>query len=125
MVNEIYHCKECNEIFEKVFTAEGCGCTPVCCGAPMELLEPKTADFKTEKHVPIIQKTDKGIKVIVGSTLHPMIDKHWITMIEVADGNKIYRAHLKPGDKPEADFPITNLKVKAREYCNVHGLWTN
>jgi superoxide reductase len=54
-----------------------------------------------------------------------MKDDHWITMIEVMDGNKSYRAFLKPGDPPEAEFPISNVNVKAREYCNVHGLWTN
>jgi superoxide reductase len=125
MVLEIYQCKKCNEIFEKEFAASDCGCTPICCDDPMELLQPKTADFTNEKHVPIIEKTDNGIKVIVGSTLHPMVDTHWITMIDVVDGNKLYRAFLKPGDKPEAEFPIHNTNVKAREYCNVHGLWSN
>jgi superoxide reductase len=125
MVTEMYFCKECKELFEKVFAAGDCGCTPQCCGGAMELLTPKTADFKTEKHVPIIEKTTNGIKVTVGSTLHPMTNEHWITMIEVADGAKTYRAFLKPGDPPSAEFPISNVNVKAREFCNIHGLWSN
>ena len=30
---------------------------------------------------------------------------------------------LKPGDKPEASFAVTEPVVAAYEYCNLHGLW--
>jgi len=33
------------------------------------------------------------------------------------------RKFLKPGDKPEAEFEIQGENFKAREYCNLHGLW--
>ena len=39
----------------------------VCCGEPMELLDEKTADAATEKHVPVIAKVEAGYKVKVGS----------------------------------------------------------
>jgi len=32
---------------------------------------------------------------------------------------------LLPGEKPEAEFCVTDTNVKVRAYCNVHGLWTN
>ncbi|MBC7364569.1 MAG: desulfoferrodoxin, partial [Candidatus Aminicenantes bacterium] len=41
-----------------------------------------------------------------------------------ADG-KIYRQELKPGDTPEASFPVEAEHVWAREYCNIHLLWEN
>ena len=114
---EIVKCKECDDVFEKLLGSGGC--------KDLVVLEEKTADFKTEKHVPVVSKTDNGIKVVVGSTLHPMAEDHWITMIEVISGNMVMRVNLKPGDKPEAEFPINDVNVKAREYCNKHGLWAN
>ncbi|WP_457558566.1 desulfoferrodoxin family protein [Candidatus Harpocratesius sp.] len=121
MKSTYYKCENCNELYEKVF--EGTACTDEKCH--LDALSPKTADWKNEKHVPIVERTDKGIKVTVGSTLHPMVDDHWITMIEVISGNKQYRQYLKPGDPPVAEFPIDDADVIAREYCNKHGLWTN
>jgi superoxide reductase len=92
----------------------------------MTLLEEQKADSTTEKHVPIIEKTDSGIKVTVGSTLHPMVDTHFIEWIEVINGDYIQRRYLKPGDAPVAEFyvPYSDALV-AREYCNVHGNWSS
>jgi len=119
-------CKNCDETYDLIFFGQcGAGQCKKCACENMEELKPKTADFKTEKHVPIITKTNSGIKVTVGSTLHPMVENHWISMIQVESGNRMYRAYLKPGDKPEAEFPISDLKAKAYEYCNVHGYWSN
>ena len=33
------------------------------------------------------------------------------------------RKDLKPGDKPIADFAVTEPVIAAYEYCNLHGLW--
>ena len=117
---QIYKCELCGNIVEVLDGNEG---TLVCCGQNMTLLEEKSADSSTEKHVPVIEKTENGYKVTVGSTLHPMLDNHFIEWIElVADGTS-YRKYLKPGDSPVAEFCIKADKVSAREYCNVHGLW--
>ena len=40
----------------------------------------------------------------------------------IADG-KSCRQFLKPGQKPEATFPIEAKNVTVREFCNLHGLW--
>ncbi len=89
----------------------------------MELLTEKIADVGLEKHVPVIEKTAKGTKVKVGSVPHPMEQKHYIEWIEIIVDGRAYRKFLKPDDKPEAEFEITAEKVRAREYCNIHGLW--
>jgi superoxide reductase len=47
----------CGNIVEVLYGSNG---ELVCCGQPMELLEEKTADATTEKHVPVIEKTDDG-----------------------------------------------------------------
>ena len=117
---QIYKCNVCGNIVEVLHAGAG---ELVCCGQPMELLKEKTQDVGQEKHVPVIAKTEKGIKVKVGSVAHPMEDKHYIEWIEVMADGRVYRKFLKPGDKPEAQFEIKAKKVEAREYCNIHGLW--
>ena len=119
-VNEVYRCNVCGNIVEVLHAGAG---ELVCCGQPMELLKEKTEDEGQEKHVPVIEKTDTGIKVKVGSVPHPMEENHYVEWIEVIAGGKVYRKFLKPGEKPEAEFKINAGDVEAREYCNVHGLW--
>jgi superoxide reductase len=97
----------------------------VCCGKPMTLQQEKNSDQGKEKHVPVVEKSAKGILVKVGSVPHPMEEKHYIEWIEVRSGNNVSVKWLLPGEKPEAEFCISDINVKARAYCNVHGLWTN
>jgi len=117
---QIYKCMVCGNIVEVVHGGVG---ELVCCGQPMELLDEKTADATTEKHVPVVEKIDGGYKVTVGSTLHPMEEKHYIEWIELLADGKAYRQFLNPGDAPQAVFNVKAGSVTAREYCNVHGLW--
>jgi len=117
---QVYKCEVCGNIVEVLH--EGVG-TLVCCNQPMKLIVENTVDAAKEKHVPVIEKTAGGIKVSVGSVAHPMEAKHYIEWIELIADGRIYRQYLKPGDAPEAVFPVTAEKVFAREYCNIHGLW--
>jgi len=117
---QIYKCSVCGNIVEVVHSGQG---ELVCCGEPMELMEEKTADAATEKHVPVIEKLTDGYKVKVGSVPHPMEEKHHIEWIELLADGKAYRQFLSSGDEPEAVFNIEANSVSAREYCNVHGLW--
>jgi len=94
-----------------------------CCNQAMSLLEEKTADAATEKHVPVVEKIDGGYKVTVGSVPHPMEDDHWIEWIELIADGKACRQFLSPGDAPEATFAVEAAEVTAREHCNKHGLW--
>ena len=89
----------------------------------MELLDEKTADAATEKHVPVIEKIDGGYKVKVGSVPHPMEEKHYIEWIELLADDKAYRQFLEPEMPPEAVFNIQADSISAREHCNIHGLW--
>ena len=118
---EIYKCNICGNIVEVLH--EGVG-QLVCCGQPMELLKAKTADEGKEKHVPVIKKNGK-IKVKVGSVPHPMEEKHHIEWIQIVADGKAFRKFLNPGDNPEAEFSVTAANIEAREYCNIHGLWSS
>lgn len=120
-LREIYKCNICGNIVEIIH--EGAG-NLICCGQAMELLQEKTEDASTEKHVPYIEKTDNGVIVKVGQNQdHPMDEKHYIEWIQIIADGVSYRKFLKPGDRPEAEFEIKADTIQAREYCNVHGLW--
>ena len=117
---QVYKCAVCGNIVEVLHAGQG---ELVCCGQPMELLQAKAADEGKEKHVPVIEADERGVKVKVGSVPHPMEEKHYIEWVEVITDGDGCRQFLKPGDKPEAEFDIKSKKVAAREYCNIHGLW--
>ena len=122
---QIYRCDVCGNIVELLHTGIG---TLVCCGQPMELKEEKREEEGNEKHLPVVESIENGIKVSVGSVAHPMEDKHHIEWIEMITkkNRKAYRELLNPGDKPEAVFPVEKDEVLfVREYCNIHGLWKN
>ena len=119
-INQIYKCPICGNIVTVIH--EGAG-ELVCCGNPMHLFNANTTDASTEKHVPVVKKTENGIKVIIGETLHPMEPEHYIEWIEVIADGISYRKYLHPGEKPEAEFCIKAQQIEVREYCNLHGLW--
>ncbi len=117
--NTICKCKENGIVFE-ILSKE----SEICKGPGMEVLEAKTADSATEKHVPVLTEIENGVKVTVGSTLHPMTEEHSIEWIEVINGDYVNRKYLNPGDEPVAEFYVKSQKdLVVREYCNVHGLW--
>lgn len=118
---QVYRCEVCGNIVEVLH--EGAG-ELVCCNQSMKLLEEQTEEQGKEKHVPVVEKTDAGMKVKVGSVPHPMEEKHHIEWVAVHTDAGVFRKFLKPGEKPEADFEIKQDVLKAREYCNIHGLWT-
>lgn len=118
---QIYRCNTCGNMVELIHAGSG---ELVCCGNPMELLSDAPKDVGAEKHIPVIEKTDSGVKVKVGSIPHPMEETHFIEWIEVIKDNEIQRAYLKPGDAPEAVFKCADINgLTAKEYCTVHGLW--
>jgi len=88
----------------------------------VQLVE-NTVDAAKEKHVPVIEKVEGGVKVKVGDVAHPMEEKHWIEWIEIIADGKAYRQFLNPGEAPEAIFDVEAEQITAREYCNIHGLW--
>ncbi len=119
-INQIYRCNICGNIVEMLHAGQG---ELVCCGKSMNLLAAKTEDQGSEKHVPVIEMVETGVKVKVGSIEHPMESEHYIEWIEIIADGRIYRKQLRPGDTPEAEFQVKAENIVAREYCNMHGLW--
>lgn len=119
--SEVYKCELCGNTVELVHAAAG---QLTCCGQAMKLLVENTVDASKEKHTPVIEHVANGVKVTVGSVLHPMEEKHLIEWIELIVGDTVLRQYLKPGVPPVAFFEgVTAKNVVAREYCNLHGLW--
>ena len=117
---EIYKCDECGSVIEAIAP----GAVPVCCGREMRLMHENSSDGAKEKHVPVITPCGNGTKVTVGSVLHPSTQEHYIMWIELICNDGRYRKELAPGDAPEVCFEIPYSDFfKAREYCNLHGLW--
>ena len=115
----------CGALLQLITNKESC-CETLSSG--FELVTPKTQDATTEKHVPYIEEKENGYLVKVGKeTKHPMQEAHFIEFIELEiDEDLLYRKYLKPGQEPEVFFEVPKGKdIVAREYCNIHGLWSS
>ena len=119
---KFYRCEHCGNI---IVFMESKGVPVVCCGEKMKELEPGSSDGAHEKHVPVIEKDGSKITVKVGSAEHPMMDAHYIQFIVLETKQGFMKKDLKPGDKPVAEFVLSegDEAVAAYEYCNLHGLW--
>ncbi|MBQ3102095.1 desulfoferrodoxin FeS4 iron-binding domain-containing protein [bacterium] len=123
---DLYKCNICGNVVEVVLSGEG---ELVCCGENMEHLDIAGHTGDEAAHKPIIEIKEDEKTVRVGEIPHVMDTNHYIQFIEViSDDNKyVKRKYLTPEDK-EA---ILNFKceckegIKARELCNIHGLWAN
>lgn len=121
-LKQVYKCSVCGNMVEVVHASGG---ELVCCGKPMVLMVENSTDASMEKHVPMIERTGSGVRIVVGSVQHPMEEGHHIEWIELIEDGKVYRKHLQPGDLPEVEFEIDGDQIEARAYCNLHGLWKN
>lgn len=122
MEMKFYRCRICGKIVAMVNE------TPVptiCCGEPMQQLIPGTTDAAQEKHVPVVIREGNKVTVKIGSVEHPMTPEHYIQWIALQTKNGNQRKILKPTDKPEAVFALTEDDeiVAVYEYCNLHSLW--
>lgn len=121
-INEVYKCEICGNIVEVVHVGGG---ALVCCGKEMIWQEENTTDGTTEKHVPVVERNNDRVKVVVGEVIHPMENEHYIEWIEILADDISYKKFLKPELDPKAEFdlPIGTKEIVVREYCNLHGLW--
>lgn len=121
---EFYKCNVCGNFVEIVLPGVG---ELVCCGQAMERVREKTSseEMLTEKHVPVITKTEDGVEIRVGAIPHPMEEEHYIMFIEANSEDKRYvkRKYLYPHEEPVLKLKCDCDKVEARELCNLHGLW--
>ena len=123
---DLYKCNVCGNLVEIVLSGVG---ELVCCGEPMEYLEAKAQDSEYgEKHVPVVTTiNDNDTEIRVGSVLHPMVKEHYIQFIEALSDNKtrLIRQYYYPQEMPIMILNDKSGLEFAREFCNIHGLWSN
>ena len=96
----------------------------------------KTADWKAEKHVPVIDVEESGVRVTVGKEIpHPNTVEHhiaWLQLFGEKAGGQVVDlgvAALVPSyTAPDALFRLDVAGFKAfhaLSYCNLHGVWTS
>ncbi|MCL2617463.1 MAG: desulfoferrodoxin [Defluviitaleaceae bacterium] len=114
-------CEVCGNLTELVKDNGG----PLnCCGKPMKFLTPNTVEASHEKHIPVVTKTENGVKVAVGSVLHPMGEDHFIDFIVVKSAKCCHRVMLDINGAPEAEFCcLGEGPIEVYAYCNLHGMW--
>lgn len=99
--------------------------TLVCSGDEMKELVANTQDGAVEKHTPAVTVEGNKVVAVVGEVEHPMLEEHWIQWIYLETTKGAYRRDLKPGQKPYAEFLLSEGEepIAVYEYCNLHGLW--
>ena len=78
-----------------------------------------------EKHVPIVTKKCKQVKVDVGSVAHPMTNEHLIEWVAIETEQGYQVKYLVAGGEPVCEFSLAggDKLVAVYAYCNLHGLW--
>lgn len=119
---KFFVCDHCGNFVGMVKDA---GVPMMCCGQKMTEVVPGTTDAAVEKHVPEFTVEGNLVKVSVGSVEHPMVPEHHIEWIALETEKGAQRKPLKPGEKPYAEFALTedDKVVAVYAYCDLHGLW--
>ncbi len=118
---KFFKCSHCGNLTGLI---DNKGVPMFCCGEKMTELVPNTAEASTEKHLPVVETTENGIAVSVGSVSHPMEDAHHIAFLYAETERGGQRKCLKPGEEPKLSFSFSDDKpVAVYAYCNLHGLW--
>ena len=86
-----------------------------------------SVDAAKEKHVPVVTKKCKQVKVDVGSVTHPMSEEHLIEWIAIETEKGYQVKYLTANDAPVCSFSLADgdTFVRAYAYCNLHGVWSN
>lgn len=119
---QLYRCPICGTVTEIVHNGVS---AMICCGKMMELVDDREPVGAKESHTPVLEATENGCKVSVGSKLHGMDEDHLIEWAEIRTAdNTVLRKYFKSGETPVAEFPISAEQVVfVRAYCNKHGGW--
>ena len=90
-----------------------------------EELIASSTDAAKEKHVPVVTKKCKQVKVDVGSVAHPMTEEHLIEWVAIETEQGYQIKYLAAEAAPVCNFSIADgdKAVAAYAYCNLHGLW--
>ncbi len=117
---EFFRCKKCGNVVLRLSKGQG---ELVCCGEPMEVLDESSKTGAEEKHLPVVNKLDKGYEVKVGEVEHPMEEKHLIEWILGVGEEGVVMSLLSPQDSPVIRWSCETKIKEVFAYCNLHSLW--
>lgn len=117
-----YRCPICGNVVMKILDSTQ---DLICCGQPMQVLAPNTADASNERHIPVIAQVDNDVTVSVGVIPHPMTTEHFIQWIFLESTKGGQLRYLNPDDEPVANFRMDGgaKPICIYTYCNLHSLW--
>lgn len=118
---ELYECKKCGSLIEKLIDYKCDNCGIMCCGENMEKAQ-LSRDGSAEKHIPKYVRAEDEIVVNVGNEEHPMDKEHYIMWICLVTDHIIKRVQLYPEQDTTVRFKYIP-KSTIYAYCNKHGLW--
>ncbi len=113
---KVYQCKECKKTVISKTELKLDGYEEVVAGS---------VDAAQEKHVPVVTKKCKQVKVNVGSVTHPMTEEHFIEWVALETEQGYQVKYLTANGAPECVFTLSDgdKAVAVYAYCNLHGLW--
>ena len=112
----IYECKECKKTLVSLEELKLDGWVEMVAGS---------TDAAQEKHVPVVTKKCKMVKVDVGSVAHPMTAEHLIEWVALETEQGYQLKKLSAEVAPACTFTLADgdKAVAVYAYCNLHGLW--
>ncbi|MCI8454595.1 MAG: desulfoferrodoxin [Lachnospiraceae bacterium] len=118
-MSRFIQCPDCHGIALVIYGEGDAGC------GSYDKLHANTTEAAVEKHLPVVKVKKDMVEARIGENDHPMEDGHHITWVYVETTRGGQLRLLKPGDKPVAQFTMSDGErpLAVYEYCNLHGLW--
>ena len=112
----VYECKECKKTLVSAEELKLDGWVELVAGS---------TDAAQEKHVPVVTKKCKTVKVDVGSVAHPMSAEHLIEWVALETEQGYQLKKLLADGVPACTFTLADgdKAVAVYAFCNLHGLW--
>ena len=113
---KVYQCEKCKKTVISKTELKLEGWTELVAGS---------VDAAKEKHVPVVTKKCKQVKVDVGSVTHPMTEEHLIEWVAIETEQGYQVKYLSAETLPVCEFSLAggDKLVAVYAYCNLHGLW--
>lgn len=105
---QLYKCPICGTVTEIVHDGVS---AMICCGKTMEVLDDREPVGTKESHMPVVEATEKGCKVSVGSKLHGMDADHLIEWAEIrTSDDTVLRKYFKAGRLRSLNSPFPLIR---------------
>ena len=116
---QLYKCPICGTVTEIVHDGVS---AMICCGKTMEVLDDREPVGTKESHMPVVEATEKGCKVSVGSKLHGMDADHLIEWAEIrTSDDTVLRKYFKAGETPVVEIILRYFDLSSPSFHGMGG----